>query len=156
MDKLAWSRPQPAAQLVVVVVVYTWHVPLVVVVVVARTLGLRSRTACSAGGSTRSPPYRVVVYLGPRANGTRETDTASALAIKCGAWEGKGSAATKGLTLTRAATNHAPATCHAEVAAVMRHERDCISVAYAAVRGRGGAVCVGHLVVFHNADRQLR
>ena len=38
----------------------------------------------------RQETPEVVAYLGPRANGTRETDTASALAIKCGRWEGKG------------------------------------------------------------------
>ncbi len=42
------------------------------------------------------PRLWVYIYLGPRANGTRETDTACALAIKCGRWEGEGSAATYG------------------------------------------------------------
>ena len=45
----------------------------------------------------------VVVYLGPRANGTRETDTASALAIKCGRWEGEGLSA-----------GDEPVTCHVD------------------------------------------
>ena len=54
------------------------------------------------------PRLWVYIYLGPRAHGTRETDTACALAIECGRWEGVGSAATLNARYASSVATEAP------------------------------------------------